>query len=230
MHSRLLKGDSRLEACLVSDPAHVTSGSSGDFVAKIQTALVTTDGASIAATERSTKRYGPTTTQAVLKYKRNPARNILNYAGQFDAIVGKKTIASLDAEMVTKESTPPTPANRDLAMVNTANIRRLEALAKTEKLLNQLKKDFEPGVPDLNDPVVKGLERQLFIGPNSSFWTLTNAFLAMVVRIGRSRPTSLWIGPIPTLPTWIHHWISQRVLRQVPRSLPLRRTTTAARR
>lgn len=41
--------------------------------------------------------YGPDTEAAVTAYKTE--RQILNFAGQIDAIVGKKTIAALDAEI-----------------------------------------------------------------------------------------------------------------------------------
>jgi hypothetical protein len=179
LNSKLLKGDVRLESCLVSDPAHVTPGTTGDFVVKIQKALVVTDSAAIAPTELSSKTYGPTTTQAVLNFKKNPKRTILNYRGQFDPIVGKKTIAALDAEMVVKEGGSVSP---DMQLVNAANARRLEALNKAEEAINRLKRDFEPGVPDSNDPVVQALGRQLFIVLNSNFWPLTNQFLAMVVQ------------------------------------------------
>ena len=41
--------------------------------------------------------YGPDTEAAVTSYK--TARNILNFAGLIDPIVGKKTIAALDVEI-----------------------------------------------------------------------------------------------------------------------------------
>jgi peptidoglycan hydrolase-like protein with peptidoglycan-binding domain len=107
LSSKLFKGDVKLEACLVSDPAHLTPGTQGPHVGKVQTALHTLDGAAIDGTERQTERYGSSTAAAVLAYKRK--RNIVNRAYQStpDNIVGKMTIASLDREMFAKEQEQP---------------------------------------------------------------------------------------------------------------------------
>ena len=101
--------DPRLEACLVSDPDHITPGASGDHVGKIQTALnqlsagpgrenfhLVVDG-----------DYGPATAAAVKLYKDN--RGILQpHQVTADDIVGKRTIASLDDEMdVLENEVPP---------------------------------------------------------------------------------------------------------------------------
>jgi len=43
--SKLFRGDPALEACLLQDPAHVTSGSIGNHVSKIQTAPEILDNA-----------------------------------------------------------------------------------------------------------------------------------------------------------------------------------------
>lgn len=111
LQSRLFRGDERLEACLLHDASHVTLGAVGDHVAKIQAALFLLDGSSVARAEWEAKRYGPSTAEAVLAYKR--ARNIINHAYQTEAdnIVGKMTIASLDTGMFIRERTrfiPPT--------------------------------------------------------------------------------------------------------------------------
>lgn len=84
----------------MSDPAHVTRGTSGDFVGKIQTALIMLDHAKIDSGELSAKSYGPSTAAAVLAYKKK--RNIINrtYQTSADDIVGKMTIAALDKEML----------------------------------------------------------------------------------------------------------------------------------
>ncbi|MGA2400728.1 MAG: hypothetical protein ABSG91_03360 [Syntrophobacteraceae bacterium] len=109
LQSRLFQGDPALEACLVSDPAHVTQGAAGNHVAKIQTALATLDGLQIDPGELSAKRYGASTAAAVLAFKKK--RNIINrsYQTQADNIVGKMTIAALDKEMLMHESIPPQP-------------------------------------------------------------------------------------------------------------------------
>jgi peptidoglycan hydrolase-like protein with peptidoglycan-binding domain len=104
--SYLFRGDQRLQTTLISDPAHVTPGSSGPHVGKIQVALMDLDNATIAAGELQSKTYGPTTAQAVLAYKR--ARKIINvsYQTAADNIVGKMTIAALDKEMAAKQEVP----------------------------------------------------------------------------------------------------------------------------
>ena len=98
--SRMFKGDKKLEACLISDPAHVTQGAAGEHVAKIQTALMILIAAKIDRGETAAKHYGPSTAAAVLDYKTK--RRIVNFAYETkaDNIVGKMTIASLDREML----------------------------------------------------------------------------------------------------------------------------------
>jgi len=105
----LLSGDARLQRCAVEDPAHVTEGQKGPHVRLIQLALAITDNADIAGAESTSSSYGPSTTAAVLAYKTK--RQIINrsYQSKPDAIVGKMTIASLDAEVAARE-------RRNLAM------------------------------------------------------------------------------------------------------------------
>jgi len=111
--SKLFKGDPIFEACLIKDSAHITPGAHGDHVSKIHTALFIIDKFSVSPRELSSASYGPSTIAGVLKYKRK--RNIINhsYESQADEIVGKMTIASLDAEMFRRESQigPPTDTN-----------------------------------------------------------------------------------------------------------------------
>jgi hypothetical protein len=113
--SKLFRGDQKLEACLISDPAHVTPGAAGEHVGKIQFALTVMGLGVINAEEISAQRYGPSTAQAVLGYKR--ARKIINTAYQTtaDNIVGKMTIAQLDKEMADFErrNPPPPPPKPD---------------------------------------------------------------------------------------------------------------------
>ena len=97
--SRLFRGDSKLEACLASNPAHVTPGAAGEHVAKIQAALFILDGSKIAKSELDAKHYGPSTTAAVLAYKTKRRIINLSYETQADNIVGKMTIAALDKEI-----------------------------------------------------------------------------------------------------------------------------------
>lgn len=103
LQSQLFRGDSKLEAAAVSDPAHILPGATGPHVGKIQQALIQLDGAAIAQDEI----YGPATAAAVLAYKKK--RNIINrsYQTQADNIVGVMTIAALDKEMFQKEQATP---------------------------------------------------------------------------------------------------------------------------
>lgn len=105
LQSQLFRKDPKLEAAAVADSAHITKGMHGDYVQKIQLALIQLDGASI----HVDGAYGAQTAAAVLAYKRK--RNIVNRAYQTtaDDIVGKMTISALDAEMLQAErkSKPP---------------------------------------------------------------------------------------------------------------------------
>jgi hypothetical protein len=103
LQSRLLKDDQKLQTCLIQDAAHVTPGSVGDHVSKLQRALVLLDDVRIERSELLTKKYGPSTAKAVLGYKQR--RQIINrsYQNQEDNIVGKMTIAALDKELILME-------------------------------------------------------------------------------------------------------------------------------
>jgi peptidoglycan hydrolase-like protein with peptidoglycan-binding domain len=111
--SKALAGDARLEACLVQDSAHLTRGTSGEPVAKVQAALIFLDGSRIDEQELADQAYGPSTAAAVLAYKTR--RRIINpsYQQAADDIVGKMTIRSLDEELAAAESRP-TPVLPDL--------------------------------------------------------------------------------------------------------------------
>ena len=99
LRSDLFRGDPRLERCLFHDSAHVLKGHRGDFVSKIQYAVLVLAGGTIRGTEVSSQLYGEDTARLVQKYKVN--RKIINYTYQqsADDIVGKMTIRALDSEM-----------------------------------------------------------------------------------------------------------------------------------
>lgn len=99
--------DGKLEACLTSDAAHIAPGARGDHVRKIQTALnALNDGRGIVL--KPDGIYGPLTAAAVKAYKNAPQRRILqSWQTTADDIVGKGTIASLDAEMGVLEEMSP---------------------------------------------------------------------------------------------------------------------------
>jgi peptidoglycan hydrolase-like protein with peptidoglycan-binding domain len=105
LQSRLFRDDKKLQECLIRDSAHVISGSTGDHVSRIQAALALLDDARIEQSETLTKKYGPSTANAVLSYKQR--RKIINFSYQTraDNIVGKMTIAALDKELAHLERT-----------------------------------------------------------------------------------------------------------------------------
>ena len=105
LKSKLFNGDPKLDAASKSHPAHILPGAMGDHVAKIQQALARLDNASIDGSEREAKRYGSSTANAVLAYKKQ--RGIINrsYQTQPDNIVGIMTLAAMDEELQAQETT-----------------------------------------------------------------------------------------------------------------------------
>jgi len=103
LKSDLFRDDPRLEKALVSDPHHVTLGTRGEFVSKIQYAVLALAGGEIGVGEIRGQVYGPDTARAVLAYKTK--RGIINFTYQrtADNIVGKMTIERLDQEMLAFE-------------------------------------------------------------------------------------------------------------------------------
>jgi hypothetical protein len=103
LRSQLFRGDPKLEAAAVSNPAHIVPGAVGAHVGKIQEALIALDGAVIAGNELAASSYGPSTAAAVLAYKQK--RDIVNrsYQTKADNIVGIMTITALDTEMARSE-------------------------------------------------------------------------------------------------------------------------------
>jgi hypothetical protein len=99
LSSNLFKGDAKLAACQINDAAHLTTGASGEHVAKVQFALFALDSSAIDKNEVRLQTYGPSTAKAVLAYKTK--RQIINTAYQKtpDNIVGKMTITRLDQDM-----------------------------------------------------------------------------------------------------------------------------------
>lgn len=114
--SRFLSGDSRLEACLTQDSAHLTPGIKGDFVGKVQAALEYVDRARIDEAELNSMTYGPSTADAVLTFKTK--RQIINrsYQQNADNIVGKMTIERLDKEVAAREGKPTVMAKDTICL------------------------------------------------------------------------------------------------------------------
>ena len=89
LQSGLFAGDATLQQAADSDSGHVVPGAIGDHVAKVQTALLFLTTSSIENKEFLEGRYGATTADAVLAYKKE--REIINFSYQktADNIVGK---------------------------------------------------------------------------------------------------------------------------------------------
>jgi hypothetical protein len=105
----LFKDDSRLQNCLRFDKDHVQFGDVGDFVSKIQLALITIDNLSIDPEELKKTAFLTTTRDAVRKYKEK--RKTINFAYErtVDPIVGKMTIEQLDNDLLGRARTTTDP-------------------------------------------------------------------------------------------------------------------------
>lgn len=112
LRSNLFAGDLKLEAASTSHPAHITRGSVGPHVAKIQGALFVLDGVEVAENERRSQLYGPSTAAAVLAYKRK--RDIVNrsYQSTADDVVGIMTVKAMDDELLAGQIDPKPAASR----------------------------------------------------------------------------------------------------------------------
>ncbi len=96
LRSQLFSDSNALQACLVSDAAHVVPGARGHHVALIQSALVRLRFLEAQDARAEAGFYGPRTAAAVLAYKRQFRIINRTYQTEADNIVGRMTIASLD--------------------------------------------------------------------------------------------------------------------------------------
>jgi peptidoglycan hydrolase-like protein with peptidoglycan-binding domain len=99
LQSKLFAEDPLLERAATVDSAHIKLGASGSHVRKIQLALNVLCEASLPVDGQ----YGVATAKAVLEFKKK--RGIINKAYQSvpDNIVGKMTIAAMDAALAEEE-------------------------------------------------------------------------------------------------------------------------------
>jgi hypothetical protein len=110
------KPNSRLEACLVDDTAHVTLRApreKGDHVSRIQAALFIVMPDVNLQDELGSAEYGPLTADAVFRFKDTRTPKILNQALHQtvpDNIVGKLTIKELDKELLKRQGKTVTPS------------------------------------------------------------------------------------------------------------------------
>ena len=95
--SQLFSGDPKLDAAAMSHPAHIFLGAKGPHVVKIQQALSKLEGVVV----DQDGAFGPGIAAAVRAFKTK--RQILNFLGKIDDIVGKNKIAALETELLAKE-------------------------------------------------------------------------------------------------------------------------------
>lgn len=135
LRSFIFAGQKRLEVCLRDDAGHVVRGAVGEHVRLIQTALIHLDGAAIDPAELKGGFYGPSTARAVLAFKTR--RNIVNrsYQKSADDIVGKMTIAALDAEMLASQKPAPRAHRKAHGPARTS---ALSAEASVRRALDQM--------------------------------------------------------------------------------------------
>jgi hypothetical protein len=130
LRSPQFAGDDQLNKTLVDDASHVTPGSVGTHVLKIQLALEVLEQTEIPSDEKDSFRYGPATADAVLHYK--SIRRIINFAIQqhADNIVGKGTIKAMDDELSAGGTSRAT-------LMSSAHRRSRESLSNVQaRLLN----------------------------------------------------------------------------------------------
>jgi hypothetical protein len=152
----LFKGDGRLQNCLRFDKDHVQFGDVGDFVSKIQLALITIDNLSIDPGELKKTAFLTTTRDAVKKYKEK--RKIINvaYESTVDPIVGKMTIEQLDNDLLGRARTATDPLTdpgepaRIQAVLDRERPGVQRIIARSISLLRELKdavqlRNEEPG-------------------------------------------------------------------------------------
>ena len=103
LQSQLFRGDSKLEAAAVSDPAHIFQARVGRTSARSRRRCSSWMARSSPKMELWSRHRG---SGRAFKQK----RQILNTQGKIDNIVGKKTMAALDSEMLALERVAPPPS------------------------------------------------------------------------------------------------------------------------
>lgn len=91
------------EDCATDDRKHIMPGTSGWHIVSIQGALATVGGQKIDEGEVDRRYFGSSTAAAVARFKQSRTPPLLNYKGQIDNIVGKKTIVALDELMARRD-------------------------------------------------------------------------------------------------------------------------------
>ena len=193
LQSALFQGDDQLNAALVNDAAHVAPGSVGTHVLKVQLALETLEQITIPDAEKDSFTYGPATADAVLHYKR--IRRIINFSiqQQADNIVGKRTIRSMDDELVAGGITRAT-------RLSSAHRRSRSSLRAVQARLTGLfgeidiaaqhpepERTFEAGIVSVSHHRdLQVLSRRLVVNSDPLDAGLRNALQATIDLIGRN--------------------------------------------
>jgi len=196
----------RLNACLASDPAHITPGQKGDHVKVIQKALDTIrqrmPELGLPEIKDREGDYGPDTTAAVLKYK---SKNGIVRKGQpLDPIVGRMTLTRLDDDLIEKpvppDQTDPATDPREkerveaLLALNRPSVplliaKALQALPKCKAALELAKRSPLQASHALreNQLGIDGLNRHFHISGNNLevIDTVLNSYKQLLERVNR---------------------------------------------
>jgi len=187
INSALFANDAALNAALDHDSAHIVPGSTGAHVLKIQLALEQLERIEIPSDEKDTFTYGPATADAVLHYK--SIRRIINLTIQQEAdnIVGKRTIRSMDDELVaggTSRGTLMSVAHRQsrISMQDVlARLQILQAEIAAATLLPEPAKTFEAGVIRVSHARdLQVLSRRLMVGADPLDPALQSGLAAVI--------------------------------------------------
>ncbi len=175
--------NAKLKACAVNDLDHIGEvyAPRGPWVLLIKKALNTWAKKQIPPVPQVPVNdlFGRETGDLVALYKVKHRPKILNYEGKIDRIVGKKTVAALDRELPPKGG--GSSLSPDMQLVNAADMRRLDALGRAQREVERIRRTFMPGVPDVNDPTVQAMQRQLLVPLDSNFWRVTEEFLSRIM-------------------------------------------------
>lgn len=187
LQSPQFAGDDRLNKALIDDASHVTPGSVGTHVLKIQLALEALEQTEISSDEKDSFTYGPATADAVLHYK--SIRRIINFAiqQQADNIVGKRTIKAMDDELLpggTSRATLLSSAHRrsrdSLSNVQ-ARLLTLQSAIDAAAALPEPERTFEAGTISVSHARdLQVLSRRLVLGADPLDPALRNGIRATI--------------------------------------------------
>ncbi len=182
LSSSALSTDPRIQIAYTDKARPLAVGEpQGIATARIQAALVRL-GYKLPISTRgggADGKFGDETRKAVISFQ--------NANGlKPDGLVGHNTLDKLDAQLNAAPPSPPNPpnppapVNADLQIIAVADARRKDALTKAEAAILEIKAAFEPNPPDLSNPTVQAIQRQMFFPPDSNFWPRVNKALNFI--------------------------------------------------